>query len=115
MTTRIEIDRHAPAAHRAVGLRSPRGTGLTVTARRLTEDPFQIVEAGLLAAVELGDAVIPAQFVQVLRRRGLSAVIIGVVADLVFLERVDHVRALALLQGARLLADHLERRPNLFA
>jgi bifunctional DNA-binding transcriptional regulator/antitoxin component of YhaV-PrlF toxin-antitoxin module len=55
------------------------------------------------APLELGHALVPAERRAVLRGRRVDAVEVGVVADLVLLERVDDVRAAAALEGPRLL------------
>ena len=112
MRAAIEIGAHAPLAHRAIRLRPPRAAGLAVAGRRLPEDALDVIEAGLLAALELGDAVVPGEIRQIQRRRWLGAVEVGVIADLVLLERRDDIGPLALLQHPRLLADHLEGRTH---
>src|SRR5207302_1336785 len=89
--------------------------GLAVTARGDAEDPLHVLAPGAFAAVELGDAVVPAEVREVHRRAGLDAVPVGVVADLVPLERADDVPAAAAFKGTGLLADDLERGPDLEA
>src|SRR5205085_7112900 len=108
MAAGVEIDPHPPFAHGAVGLRSPGTPRLAVTTRRCAEDAFDVVKALALTAIKLGDPLIPAKVREIKRRRRLHAVIVGMVADLVRLERLDHVMAAALLKGACLLADNLE-------
>ena len=71
--------------------------------------------ASAFTAVELRHAFIPAQTREIHRRRRLGAVIVGVIADLVFLQGGDHVGSLALFQRARLLADDLEGGANALA
>src|SRR5206468_5413681 len=100
---------HAPLAQRPVALRTPRRTGLSVTRRLRAEDALHVLPPRPLAAVELRDALVPVEVRAVHRRRRLRAVPVGGIADLVLLQRLDDVLALAGLQRARLVADDLER------
>ncbi len=111
----VEIDLHAPLTHGPKRLRSPGAAGLAVAGRRRAKDALHIRAARPFTPVELGDAVIPAQVRQIHGRAGLNAMEVGVVADLVLLQGRDDVGAFALFQGAGLLADDLEGRPDVFA
>src|SRR5439155_22851313 len=93
----------------------PRAARLAVTAGGDAEDALDVVVTGSFAAVELGHAFVPAQVGEVHGRAGLHAVIIGVVADLVFLQGGDDVGPVAPLQRARLFADDLEGGAHAFA
>ena len=97
---------------RRIRLRRPGGARLAVAGRRRPENARHIADALLLAAIELGHAVVPPGVLEVDRNRRLAAVRVRVIADLVLLERGDHVASPALFQHARLLADDLERRPD---
>lgn len=106
----VQIHPDAHRTQRRIALRSPRGAGLSVGDQRGAEDPRDVAAALRLAALELRAAVVPSCVLEVHGNGRLLAVRVGVVADLVLLHGGDDVRAAALLEDARLLADDLEGR-----
>ena len=107
MVTFVEVDRDSPFAACGVRLGRPCRSGLAVRRRPLEHAPH-VVEAGTLVPQDKLHAVIPARVNQVLGDHRVAAVPIGVVADVVFPNRIDHVDAPAALEAPQFLADHLE-------
>ena len=108
----VQVHADAHLAQGRIGLRGPGAAGLTVGNRSDAEDPADIASALRFATVELGPAVLPPGVLQVHRDRRLLAVCVRVVADVVTLERRDHVASAALFEHAGLLANDLERGPH---
>src|SRR5262245_62420702 len=104
VTARVEIDSHAPLLHRSERLRAPRRSRLPVTRRGLAEDALHVLESRPLAAIKLGDPFVPAEVRQVHRGRRLRAMEVGVVADLMLLQRRDHIIPPTPLQSTRFFA-----------
>src|SRR5207253_7301342 len=105
----VEIHLDAHVAKRGIGLRGPRTPGLPVGDGRDAEYPLNVFDPLLLTSLELGPAVFPAGVLQIYRNCRLLAVRVRVIADVVPLQRGDHVRSAASLQYSSLLTDDLER------
>ena len=104
---------HPDLLQRGVSLRPPRRARLAVAAQPgHAEDAPHVARARALPPGELGDTVEPPAAREVLRRRRVHGMEVGVVADVVPAERRDHVRPPALLEDARLLPHDLERGPD---
>ena len=81
---------------------------MAVASRRDGENAGNVAKAPALSSFEVVSSFQKAKGLRADRRNGLDAVPIGVVADAVSSERLDHIGPSALLQHARLLADNFE-------
>ena len=108
----VQIHADAHLAQGRVRLRGPGAAGLTVGNGSDSENPRYIASALRFATAELGPAVLPPGILQVHRDRRLLAVRVRMVADVVTLERGDHVASAALFEHAGLLTNDLERGPH---
>jgi len=76
------------------------------------KDPLNISRALRFAPEELGATVVPSRMLQIDCNRWLLAMCVRVIADVVTLQRGNHIGTSARLEDARLLADHLEGRSD---
>src|SRR5262245_10942662 len=108
----IEIDGHSPLPHRTKLLRAPGAARLTIANRLLASDPLHIKHSLTLAAIKFRNAIVPALPRKKQSRCRLNAVEIRVVADLVLLNRVNHIRPATLFEHSGLLAHQLVSTPD---
>src|SRR5205807_7766333 len=83
-----------------------------VAARLLLEDALDVVIPRALATREFGRASFPIQQRLILGWCRMLAVRVGVIADGMLLQCLDHVGAMAALERTRLLTDNLKRCLN---
>src|SRR5581483_9714345 len=104
----VEINGYAEPAQGRIALRTPGTAGLSVAHGLRPEDSLQVRHARRLAPLELLRAFHEAHVEQVLGRRRMHAVPVGMAPDRVFGEGRDHVLPVPALECTRLLADDLE-------
>ena len=92
------------------GLGAPRRAGLAVAGKSFeSENTADIRRPAAFPADEFRNPIQPTALRQILRRRGMDRVKVGVVADVMAFERGDDILAAALFQHARLFPDDFER------
>src|SRR5579885_3473757 len=107
----VQIDGDTHTAEGEIALRSPGGTRLAIAARFTAEDALEIEGAGAFAALELIGALQISEAAQILRRRRVQAMEVGVISDGMPGEGMNDIGAAARAEDARLLADHFECGP----
>ena len=108
----VQVHPNAHVAQGGVRLRRPRAPRLPIGHRDHAEDPVHVPSALGLASKELRPPVVPAGVLQVDGNRRLLAVRVRVIADVVPLERGNHITPPPLFEHPRLFADDLERGPH---
>src|SRR5438045_2455010 len=105
MVALVQVHADAHVAQRRIDLRGPGTPGLPVRDGRHAEDPLNVPDALDFATIEFGAAVVPPGVLQIDGNGRLLTVGVRVIADVVALERGNHVTASTALEHAGLFAD----------